>query len=487
MADSEQLLRSLRLSVVTRTSKEEPIGVGSYANVYEVMLHGTLCAAKEMHPILVNETKKQAFLVECLQSSRLLHPNVVQFLGIYYPSPNAKLPWLVMELMYISLRGLIEKYEKDDFPFHFKLSILMDTCHGLQFLHSQNIIHRDLSSNNILLTKHLVAKISDLGMAKVIPPGLQKHTQAPGTIVFMPPEALSITPKYGKSVDVFAMGCVLLHMISMEWPMPLDKIGANKVILSEVERRERYFINMVKYASLKQLVEQCLQDEPERRPVIEEVVTGLKKIDSGHQPHEDDDIIDLFTSIVKHSELMAQKDQQLLSKDKQLVEKDQQLIQKDQQISQKDQQLLSKDQQLLSKDQQLYKKDQQLMQKDQQISQQLLSKDQQISQKGQQLLSKDQQLHKKDQQLIQKDQQISQKDQQLLLKDQQLYKKDQQLIQKDQQIAQKDQQISRKDQIIYQKDQLIKQKDQESVEKEKKQVVEVEDSNKVSYNNIPGF
>ena len=58
--------------------------------------------------------------------------------------------------------------------------------------HTQSIIHRDLSSNNILLTKHLVAKISDLGMAKVIPPGLQKHTRAPGTVVFMPPEALSV-------------------------------------------------------------------------------------------------------------------------------------------------------------------------------------------------------------------------------------------------------------------------------------------------------
>ena len=180
MADLEQYLHHLQLSVVTRTNEEESIGVGSYASVYEVIVHGTLCAAKEMHPVLVNDTNKRAFLSECVQSSRILHPNVVQFLGIYYPSPRARLPWLVMELMHISLRGLIEKYEKDDFPFHFKLSVLMDTCHGLQFLHSQNIIHRDLSSNNILLTKHLVAKISDLGMAKVIPPGLQKHMQAPG-------------------------------------------------------------------------------------------------------------------------------------------------------------------------------------------------------------------------------------------------------------------------------------------------------------------
>ena len=186
-----------------------------------------------------------------------------------------------MELMYISLTGLIEKYEKDDFPFHFKLSILMDTCHGLQFLHSQNIIHRDLSSNNILLTKHLVAKIilSDLGMAKVISPGLQKHTQTPGIPYFMPPEALSVNPKYGKPIDIFSVGCVCVHVISMEWPTPLDQVVDN-AILSEVQRRERYFTKMI--PSLEQLVKQCLQDKPEQRPVIEEVTRGLKNIKYDH-------------------------------------------------------------------------------------------------------------------------------------------------------------------------------------------------------------
>ena len=75
--------------MVTRINKEESIGVGSYASVYEVMVHGTVCAAKEMHPVLMNEANKRAFLSECVQCSRILHPNVVQFLGIYYPSPTA--------------------------------------------------------------------------------------------------------------------------------------------------------------------------------------------------------------------------------------------------------------------------------------------------------------------------------------------------------------------------------------------------------------
>ena len=381
MADLEQHLHHLQLPVITRTNKEESIGVGSYASVYEVMVHGTLCAAKEMHPVFVNDANKRAFLSECVHSSRILHPNVVQFLGIYYPSPRARLPWLVMELMHISLRGLIEKYEKDDFPFHFKLSILMDTCHGLQFLHSQNIIHRDLSSNNILLTKHLVAKISDLGMAKVIPPGLQKHTQAPGTVVFMPPEALSVNPQYGKPIDIFSVGCVCVHVISMEWPIPLDQV-VNNVVLSEVQRRKRYFTKMVNYPSVEQLVKQCVQDKPEERPVIEEVTRGLKNINHDHQSHGDDNIIDLFTSALKYSshgeQTAIQKDQQLISKDKQLVEKDEQLSRKDQQLVQKDQQISQKDQKLSQKDQVIYQKDQIIQQKDQII----YKKDQVIKQKG---------------------------------------------------------------------------------------------------------
>ena len=106
--------------------------------------------------------------------------------------------------MHTSLSGLIKKYEeenknkaqKKDIPLHFKVSILQDTCKGLQFLHNKNIIHQDLSSNNILLTKYCVAKIADLGVAKVLKPqGTQSFTQGVGTPIFLPPEARLANPK----------------------------------------------------------------------------------------------------------------------------------------------------------------------------------------------------------------------------------------------------------------------------------------------------
>ncbi|XP_065886319.1 cyclin-dependent kinase-like 1 isoform X2 [Dysidea avara] len=386
MAVSERQLRSLKLPAVKRTSRIEPIGTGSYANVYEVMVHGTRCAAKEMHPILTNEMRKSDFLDECVRCSRIRHPNVVQFLGIHYPSPDAELPWLVMELMHISLTGLIEKYEREDFPFHFKLSILMDTCQGIQFLHSQNIIHRDLSSNNILLTKHLVAKVSDLGVAKVIPPGFHRHTMVPGTTAFMPPEALIDEPVYSLPIDVFSIGCVCVHVVSMKWPMPKNQVTAARTILSEIERRVNYLADMTRYPKLKQLAEHCLQDKPEDRSDIGEVIKCLKGVYYDHKSHEYEDVIELFKHVIAlddHSiQQMATNNQLITMERRESHRKDRMLQQKDQQLRQKDQQLAEKYQNMLQKDKLLRQKDQEIAKRDEllrQLREQLSQKDQNSS------------------------------------------------------------------------------------------------------------
>jgi len=255
-----------------------------------------------------------------------------------------------MELMHISLTGLIEKYETD-FPFHFKLSILMDTCQGIQYLHSRNIIHRDLSSNNILLTKHLVAKVSDLGVAKAIPPGLDKH-MVPGTMAFMPPEALKNEPLYGLPIDIFSMRCVCVHVVSMEWPMTKDQVSPDRTVLSEIEQREQYFVKLTHYPTLKLLVQWCLHDKPENRPEIGDVIKSLKNVNYNHHPHENDGIIELFSSVVTADELISQKNQELMIKDRQLTK----------QVNQKDELLLLKDQQLAERNQEIFHKDQKLCQ-----------------------------------------------------------------------------------------------------------------------------
>ena len=150
-------------------------------------------------------------------------------MGVYYAKPSdprTDLPIMVMELMDTSLTSFIEN-NQSKIAMKTKLSILHDVSLGLRYLHGRRpaVIHRDLSSNNVLLTSHLVAKISDLGTAKMIRADSKQTrsrlTTAPGTLHFMPPEALDEEdPIYGTPVDVFSFGGIALHLFSEKWPTP---------------------------------------------------------------------------------------------------------------------------------------------------------------------------------------------------------------------------------------------------------------------------
>ena len=251
------------------------LGRGSYGRVFAVKYREATYAAKEIHSNLVQgEQIVSMFLRECEQCSRLCHPNIVEFVGVYYPRDdpsNMHLPVMVMEMMAQNLTSFVDKQK--NIPVHLKVSIINDVALGLYYLHSHTppIIHRDLSPNNILLTKNNVAKIGDLGMAKVVQAS-GKKTTAPGTADFMPPEALGTNSEYGPPLDVFSFAGVILHTFTQQWPAPsnpktIDPKTRKLVALSEVERRSKYLDLMTgEGAVLKPLIEKCLDDDPAERP-----------------------------------------------------------------------------------------------------------------------------------------------------------------------------------------------------------------------------
>ena len=284
----ESYLELFQLNTVIIPSDIKTIGNGAYGCVMEVSL---VCAAKKIHETLIKfsnvhecEIIKKKFLSECLTCSKLFHPNIVQFLGIYYPK-DASFPWLLMEKLDTSLTEFLKTTKSDKIMLSSKFSILHDIAQGLHYLHSINIIHRDLSSNNILLTKMLVAKISDLGVAKIIDPSaMNTNTQAPGTTIFMPPEALSLKPRYGKPVDIFSFGCVSLHLMTHEFPIPLsetyiDDETGNKIALYETERREPYLKKVHHPPMLKKLILDCLSDLPKKRPSAMSLIEDIQTIE----------------------------------------------------------------------------------------------------------------------------------------------------------------------------------------------------------------
>ena len=282
------------LKGVTSLNRQE-LGRGAYGKVYAVKYCETVCAAKEIHSILiedVGETERrltiESFLRECRQCSTLRHPNVIQFLGVYYPTGadganRMRLPVMVMEMMADSLTSFVDKHEK--IPVHIKYSIVHDVSLGLCYLHNHDppIVHRDLSPNNVLLTAHHVAKISDLGVAKVIKADSRKTmTKAPGTVDFMPPEALARSPLYGIAMDVFSFAGIILHTFNQQWPSPTEQVQFDpktrrRVALSEVERRQQYLDKMKGETEvLRPLVEECLDDDPAVRPTIATVCERIR-------------------------------------------------------------------------------------------------------------------------------------------------------------------------------------------------------------------
>ena len=278
------------------TSLNKELGRGAYGKVFAVKYCEMICAAKEIHSILVEGVGEAemhqtigSFLRECHQCSALRHPNIVQFLGIYYPPEvgsairRMRLPVMVMEMMADSLTSFVSKYEK--IPIQIKFSIVHDVSLGLCYLHNHDppIVHRDLSPNNILLTAHHVAKISDLGVAKVIQSDSRMTmTKAPGTVDFMPPEALDKSPVYGLPVDVFSFGGIILHTFNQQWLSPSSQVqfdpkSRKMIALSEIERRQEYLDKMIGEAEvLRSLVEECLDYDPVVRPSITTVCKRIQ-------------------------------------------------------------------------------------------------------------------------------------------------------------------------------------------------------------------
>lgn len=318
MASMYTELDSYKLTNVTVTDKE--LGRGSYATVLEVVYKGQKCAGKKIHEILllqgIGSYAVKRFEEECHLLSCLRHPNVVQFIGYYYER-NATAPILVMEYLPTNLTSCIES--KSILTKETSYSILLDVAKGFSYLHSQvpPIIHRDLSANNVLLTSSMTAKISDLGVAKIVdltPLQVSRMTQMPGTPAYMPPEVMTASPKYDTSVDVFSYGILMIHVLCGQWPEPqvgqVCTIGDQLVPFSEADRRKVYLASIGDGHPLMELILSCIKNIPHLRPsatrIMDQLATLVGPLPSSHPPSFHLDFVTLPENEVSKSKKMGQ-------------------------------------------------------------------------------------------------------------------------------------------------------------------------------------
>ena len=272
----------------------EIIGKGSYAVVRIAIYHGTKVAAKKLHSIFFEgvDPKEykgilQLWLNEFKIMHSLRHPNIVQFYGVF----NADNPsgmslngnsYIITELLEKSLQA--RNLEKPRLTIRHIIDIAMGIAAGLCYLHNRQnpIMHRDLASKNILLSVSGQAKIADLGVAKFAKEMQQSHTRHPGTDYYMPLETMIAGGNYDHSIDVYALGVIILEIAIGKDPtatQSLKRVGETYEVVPEIERRRNDFDELHKgsNAILKKVIMLCIR-EKEKRISATEVTAHLDEL-----------------------------------------------------------------------------------------------------------------------------------------------------------------------------------------------------------------
>ena len=332
--------------------KTETLGTGSYGAVCKAKCDELICAAKLLYPVLFEMQPKdsssdgkhqhpyQRFELECRFLSRLNHPNIIRYLGTYRdPDTNALV--LLMELMDESLTHFLES-SSEPLPYHVQVNICHDIAQALSFLHSNEIIHRDLSSNNVLLIAGDRAKVTDFGMSKfadVAATRLATMTQCPGTPVFMPPEALNEPPVYTEKLDNFSLGVVIIQVVTRKFPKPTDRYKTMDLInpsvpgqvikaqvpVPEFERRNAHISLIEGTHPLLPVAVPCLRNKDTERPSSQQLCQTLAALKES-------------AKYVESSQ--CDKDQLLRVKDKQLDKKESEIMQLKEKLEQSKQDCL---------------------------------------------------------------------------------------------------------------------------------------------------
>ena len=313
---------------------DRTIGSGSYGSVEEVAIPGAVCAAKKIHDIFQDprqmsreaiEKVEDEFVQECQLMNTLRHPHIVQFLGVCF-LPGSRMPALVMEKLAASLHDILDPepapVTKPFIPVSQKRSVLHDVARGLSFLHSHSppLIHRDLSAKNVLLNEGMVAKIADLGMARIVPNlRVSTMTKAPGASIYMPPEALEDESRSDVTIDIFSLGVVAIFTLSQMFPNPLPAtyVDENDIIVgrTELERRGNYMQEVRRQFReghpLVQMIQRCLSNVLEERPTIQQVMGWLEEarveVEDGEYNMDKLSMAQLLQSLSFHVKQQQQK------------------------------------------------------------------------------------------------------------------------------------------------------------------------------------
>ncbi|XP_068950336.1 interleukin-1 receptor-associated kinase 4 [Petaurus breviceps papuanus] len=287
------------LKSVTNNFDENPMsaggnkmGEGGFGVVYRGNINNRTVAVKKLTTMadMCTEELKQQFNQEIQLMAKCQHENLVELLGFSSDSDNFCLVYV-----YMPNGSLLDRLSCLDgtapLSWHTRCKIAQGTANGIDYLHANHHIHRDVKSANILLDENFIPKISDFGLARTI--AEFNHTvmtsRIVGTTAYMAPEALrgEMTPKS----DIYSFGVVLLEIIT---GLPaVDEQREPQLLLDirdEIEDEEKYIedyidekmkdVDSASVEKMYSIASLCLHEKKNKRPDIKMVKQHLQEMTS---------------------------------------------------------------------------------------------------------------------------------------------------------------------------------------------------------------
>ncbi|KAL6118979.1 irak1 [Pungitius sinensis] len=294
-------------------SPSQQVGEGGFGVVYRASLRNTDCAVKRLKQdgLLDWIQLKESFQNEVDQLSKFRHPHIVDLLGFSEGPESVCLIYSYMELG--SLEDQLHE-ERVSLTWSQRVGVVKEASAALQFLHfppdgRSALIHGDVKSSNILLDRHLVAKLADFGLARLArrrPAGrsagqtasVGKTATVRGTLAYLPVEYVR-DGELGTAVDVYSFGVVLLEVLTGRRALELDRKSGETYLKDLVEEVEENLTGSSAEAWRKQLDHRlipgdaaeppscmemvdlackCLDKKRKKRPAMTEVFDKLQNI-----------------------------------------------------------------------------------------------------------------------------------------------------------------------------------------------------------------
>ena len=238
----------------------EKLGGGGWGEVKVAEFRGVRVAAKVLFKQLQSPYYHNMFIREMNMASRVRHPNLVQFIGASMDTEKV----ILMELMPTSLRQHLADNAPSIPSTAFRRTVSLDVARALNYLHLMQpdpIIHRDISSANVLLeplSNHSWrAKVTDYGSVNL---QNQLTTKNPGNPVYSAPESSDPSMQTTK-MDIFSFGVLLVEMCTAQFP----EVATREAMIRSIS--ERHWVDMIRG---------CIQEDQLQRPSASRITTQLK-------------------------------------------------------------------------------------------------------------------------------------------------------------------------------------------------------------------